>query len=298
MNDKFDQIRLLEALLFSAAEPLSPAQMERHLPEGSNLSELLEELRSLYANRGVHLVRVGNRWAFRSAPDLAPHMKLEKSAVRKLSRVAMETLAIIAYHQPVTRAEVEEIRGVALSKGTLDILLEIGWIKPKGRRRTPGKPVTWGTSDAFLDHFGLETLDALPGVEELKAAGLLDARPAVNALAARGALLGPDEIAEDTAPEDEAEDENGDEGEVAALPEDFGEDLVETEEGPHPEEVEADEQLAAEVADSMEDPATEEAVSAVEPRREPSEKTTAEPETATPPDPILEGAAPLRATVG
>ena len=187
MSERFQQLRLLEALLFAAAEPLGPEQLARHLPERADLETLLEELSGLYANRGVNLVRSGRRWAFRTAADLAPLMRFEKTVERKLSRAAVETLAIVAYHQPVTRGEIEEIRGVALSKGTLDALLEAGWVKPKGRRRTPGRPVTWGTAEAFLDHFGLESLDALPGVGELKAAGLLDTRPAIAALGARGA---------------------------------------------------------------------------------------------------------------
>ena len=215
MSARFEHIRLLEALVFASSEPLAPEALARFLPEGANVDELLSELASLYANRGVNLVRVGTAWAFRSAPDLAPMMKLEQTGTRKLSRVAMETLAIVAYHQPVTRAEIEEIRGVSLSKGTLDILLEAGWIKPKGRRRTPGRPVTWGTSQSFLDQFGLPSLEALPGVAELKAAGLLDARPAMTTLGERGLLPGPDEV------EPDAEDEEGE-----PLDEGFGEDLV------------------------------------------------------------------------
>ncbi len=187
MSERFQQLRLLEALLFAAAEPLGPEQLARHLPDQADLETLLEELSGLYANRGVNLVRSGRRWAFRTAADLAPLMRVEKTVERKLSRAAVETLAIVAYHQPVTRGEIEEIRGVALSKGTLDVLLEAGWVKPKGRRRTPGRPVTWGTTEAFLDHFGLESLDALPGAGELKAAGLLDTRPAVAAVGAQGA---------------------------------------------------------------------------------------------------------------
>ncbi|MDJ0610487.1 MAG: SMC-Scp complex subunit ScpB [Kiloniellales bacterium] len=176
MSERFQHLRLLEAILFAAAEPLSRSDLARHLPEGVDLDGLLEELRARYADRGVHLVPVGQRWAFRTAPDLSSLMLVEREVVKKLSRAALETLAIIAYHQPVTRAEIEEIRGVALSRGTLDTLLETDWIKPKGRRRTPGRPVTWGTSDGFLDHFGLESLEALPGVKDLKAAGLLDSR--------------------------------------------------------------------------------------------------------------------------
>ncbi len=204
MSADFQQLRLLEALLFASAEPLEPTQLARHLPEQADLDGLLEELGRLYANRGVNLVRFGERWAFRTAADLAPMMRIERKAERKLSRAALETLAIVAYHQPVTRGEIEEIRGVALSKGTLDTLLEAGWVKPKGRRRTPGRPVTWGTTDSFLDHFGLENLDALPGVAELKAAGLLDTRPAITALGARG-LLAQDSMVNAAPPEDEDE---------------------------------------------------------------------------------------------
>jgi segregation and condensation protein B len=230
MNEHFEQIRLLEALLFASAAPLSVAQLARHFPEETTLEPLLEELQGLYANRGVNLRRVGSDWAFRTAADLASRMTLEQVATRKLSRVATETLAIIAYHQPVTRAEVEEIRGVSLSRGTLDLLLELGWIKPKGRRRTPGRPVTWGTTGAFLDHFGLSSLEALPGMDELKAAGLIDSRPAVSALASRGKLF-------DVEPSDVDDDEEEQEtGETAAelLAADFGEDLL-ANEGDGPE---------------------------------------------------------------
>jgi len=163
-------------MLFASHAPLSEKDLAVRLPEGANIVGMLDELKAQFANRGVHLTPVGTGWAFRTAPDLAAYMEIEKSVVRRLSRAAVETLAIVAYHQPVTRAEIEEIRGVSLSRGTLDILLEAGWIRPRGRRQVPGKPITWGTSDAFLDHFGLESLSALPGVEELKAAGLLDKR--------------------------------------------------------------------------------------------------------------------------
>ena len=172
--DRFQQIRLLEAMLFASAEPLSERVLAARLPEESEVGALLKVLVDHYANRGVHLVQVGNRWAFRSAPDLAEHLRLETKVKRRLSRAAQETMSIIAYHQPITRAEIEEMRGVSLSRGTLDILLEAGWIRPRGRRRVPGRPVTWGTTDDFLDHFGLADIDDLPGVEELKAAGLLD----------------------------------------------------------------------------------------------------------------------------
>jgi segregation and condensation protein B len=225
----FDNLRLVEALLFASAEPLAPAQLARFLPDDCKLDRLLADLEALYANRGVNLVKRGGRWAFRTAEDLAPRMELEQQVTRKLSRVALETLAVISYHQPVTRAEIEEIRGVALSKGTLDALLEIGWIRPKGRRRTPGRPVTWGTSESFLDHFGLESLDALPGVEELKAAGLLDARPALTALSDRGLLPAAGSIEQERVEgedDDESDSEMIEGSERELLEETFGEDLL------------------------------------------------------------------------
>ncbi len=222
MSDRFQQLRLIEALFFTSAEPLGLDQIRRHLPDEADIEKLLAELASLCANRGVNLIQVGNRWALRTAPDLAPLMKIERAVVRKPSRAAVETLAIIAYHQPLTRAEIEEIRGVALSRGTLDTLLEAGWIRPKGRRRTPGRPVTWGTSEAFLDHFGLESLEALPGVAELKAAGLLDTRPAITALGSRGALPAVGEIAEERDPDVEDDEETF----GIPLAADFGEDLI------------------------------------------------------------------------
>jgi segregation and condensation protein B len=171
-----DPLRMIEALLFAAAEPLDEASLAARLPEASDVSALLVELEAVYAGRGVNLVQVGGKWAFRTAQDLSFLMQREAVKQRKLSRAALETLAIIAYHQPVTRAEIEEIRGVMLSKGTLDVLVETGWVRLRGRKRTPGRPVTYGTSDEFMNHFGLESLKDLPGLEELKAAGLLDSR--------------------------------------------------------------------------------------------------------------------------
>jgi len=186
MNDVDPQhLRLLEAILFSSTEPLTEPKLAERLPDGADLPVLLLELRNRYSDHGVNLVRAGKTWAFRTASDLAPLLRVDRRIERKLSRAALETLSIIAYHQPVTRAEVEEIRGVQLSKGTLDVLLDQGWIRPKRRRQTPGRPVTWGTSEAFLDHFGLESLTDLPGIEDLKAAGLLDARPAIQIYGAR-----------------------------------------------------------------------------------------------------------------
>jgi segregation and condensation protein B len=180
MMDRAQQLRIVEALLFAATEPLDDAAIAARLPEGADVPSLLAELEAFYRGRGVNVVRVAERWTLRTAPDLAAHLALERTIARKLSRAAIETLAIVAYHQPVTRGEIEEIRGVALSKGTLDTLIEMGWVKPKGRRETPGRPVTWVTSEAFLGHFGLESLTDLPGVEELKAAGLLDLGPVAS----------------------------------------------------------------------------------------------------------------------
>ena len=208
-EDRFQLLRLLEAILFASAEPIGEKALANRLPEGADLTGLLEELRGLYANRGMHLIQIEDRWAFRTAPDLADKLQIETEVTRKLSRAAIETMAIIAYQQPITRAEVEEIRGVALSRGTLDTLLEAGWIRPKGRRQTPGRPVTWVTTDAFLDHFGLESREALPGLEELRAAGLLDARSAISTLGAKA-------MSAMAAPEDTGEDEEAEEGEESA----------------------------------------------------------------------------------
>lgn len=181
-------LRLLEAILFAASEPLSEKALAERMPEGADLKALLEELKAAYAQRGVNLRQAGHSWAFRTAPDLGPALARERQKVRKLGRAMIESLAVIAFHQPVTRAEVEEIRGVGFNRGTLDALFEAGWIRPVGRRRTPGRPVTWGTTDTFLDHFGLESLADLPGLDELKAAGLLDKRPAIESYAVKGQM--------------------------------------------------------------------------------------------------------------
>jgi len=175
-------LRIVEAVLFASAEPIRERVLLQRLPDGVDLPGLLRELQSLYSTRGVNLMRSGDCWAFRTAPNLKSTLRLEVKVPRRLSRAAVETLGIIAYHQPITRAEVEEMRGVSLGRGTLDILLEQGWIKPRGRRRAPGRPVTWGTTDSFLDQFGLESLEALPGLDELKAAGLLDRRQVWSAI--------------------------------------------------------------------------------------------------------------------
>ena len=208
--DHREKLRILEALLFAAAEPLDEARLKAHLAETEGIAGLLDELRGFYAGRGVNLVHVAGKWAFRTAQDLA--YLLERFAVqeRRLSKAALETLSIIAYHQPVTRAEIEEIRGVTTSVGTLDILLETGWVRLRGRRRAPGRPVTYGTTEAFLSHFGLESIKDLPGLAELRASGLLDGNlppdfsvPEPTDIAA----LMPDEVPLDALDEDEPQDE-------------------------------------------------------------------------------------------
>lgn len=167
-------LRMVEALLFASRELLGVDEIAARLPSGANVPALIEALRRAYATRGVNVVEIGGKFGFRTAEDLAYLLAREQVEERKLSRAALETLAIIAYHQPVTRAEIEEIRGVSTSKGTLDVLLETGWIRMRGRRRTPGRPVTYGTTEAFLEHFMLTSVGDLPGLEELKGSGLLD----------------------------------------------------------------------------------------------------------------------------
>ena len=174
---RFDQaVRIAEALIFAAAAPLPEADIIRRLPEGPDPHAVLARLKQEYESRGVSLVRVGASWTFRTADDLGWLLSASGRETRKLSRAAMETLAIITYHQPATRAEIEEIRGVAVAKGTLDVLLETGWVRMRGRRRTPGRPITYGTTDQFLLHFALETIGDLPGLDELRGAGLFDER--------------------------------------------------------------------------------------------------------------------------
>jgi segregation and condensation protein B len=172
--ERIEELRILEALLFAADEPLDEKVVAARLPAGCDVRALLLELQNEYANRGVNIVRVGGKWSLRTASDLAWLLTRETVVTKKLSRAAIETLAIVAYHQPVTRAEIEEIRGVTTSKGTLDVLLETGWIRLRGRRKAPGRPVTYGTTEAFMSHFGLEALADLPGLDELKGAGLVE----------------------------------------------------------------------------------------------------------------------------
>lgn len=179
MSERHDRLRLLEALLFAASEPLAEDELTRRLGDSADVAALLRELGQLYAERGVSLVRLAGGWTFRTAPDLASQLQSERVVSRRLSRAAVETLAIVAYHQPSTRAEIEAIRGVTLARGTLDRLMELGWVRPHGRRDSPGRPLNWVTTPAFLAHFGLDTLAELPGIDELRAAGLLDIGPAV-----------------------------------------------------------------------------------------------------------------------
>ena len=176
VQPRAEELRLLEAMLFASAEPLDEKSLAARLPQGTNVREALVRLQGEYATRGVNLLRIGGKWTFRTANDLSWLLSKETVETRKLSRAAIETLAIIAYHQPVTRAEIEELRGVSTSKGSVDVLLETGWIRPRGRRKSPGRPLTYGTSEAFLSHFGLDAVGDLPGLEELKGAGMLDGR--------------------------------------------------------------------------------------------------------------------------
>jgi segregation and condensation protein B len=182
-------LRLLEAILFAAEEPLSPQALYERMGEDIDVGALLRQVQRRYAGAGINLVERDGRWAFRTAEDLADHLALNREEQRKLSRAALETLAIIAYHQPVTRAEIETIRGVSTSRGTLDTLMEAGWVKPGRRRESPGRPATWVTTPEFLDHFGLESIRDLPGLEELKASGLLDKRPAIETVPDTGDMF-------------------------------------------------------------------------------------------------------------
>lgn len=201
--------RILEALLFASSEALSPQELHERMPEGTDVGQLLQELKGDYEGRGVELVEMDNKWAFRTAKDLGDALALEKNVQKKLSKAAMETLAIIAYHQPVTRAEVENIRGVATHRGTLDALIEAGWVKPGRRRETPGRPLTWITTSDFLDQFSLSSIMDLPGMDDLKASGLLDRRPAIETIPAANDLFTQVEREEEMAEDDEPEEMEG-----------------------------------------------------------------------------------------
>ncbi len=194
-----DALRMVEAILFASAQPVTEKALKERLPSGVDVAALLGELQEVYAKRGINLRQIGGAWAFRTAADLAFLMNREAVQLKKLSRAALEVLAVIAYHQPVTRAELEDIRGVETSKGTLDVLMETGWIKFRGRRRTPGRPITYGTTASFLDHFGLQEVRDLPGIDELRGAGLLSARMPSN-FAIPVPFNDPDELTQDEDP--------------------------------------------------------------------------------------------------
>ena len=216
-----DALRRLEALLFAAKKPLTVEEMEERLGASEDnkidMRALLRELSDTYESRGFNLVNTGNNWAFKTAADLADTLEHQQEEERTLSRAAMETLSIVAYHQPVTRAEIENIRGVSTSKGTLDILIEAGWVKPGRRRQVPGKPLTWITTDGFLDHFGLQTLMELPGLEELQSSGLLDKRPAIETLPGTPDMFEDEErIAQEEEAEAQTEDETQEQAEKEA----------------------------------------------------------------------------------
>jgi segregation and condensation protein B len=187
--DDVDPLRLLEAMLFASASPISPQAMLERLPDSADLNVLLPQLKAQYEGRGIELVEINGQYAFRTAKDVGDALTVEKEVNKKMSKAALETLAIIAYHQPITRAEIENIRGVATHKGTLDILMEMGWVKPGRRRETPGRPLTWVTTNNFMDHFQLEAMTDLPGLDELKASGLLDRRAAIDTIPDTGDLF-------------------------------------------------------------------------------------------------------------
>jgi segregation and condensation protein B len=222
LSEQAQQLRMLEALLFAATEPLDERTLGERLPDGAEIPALVEELRQAYANRGVNLTKVAGKWAFRTAPDLHFVLQEYRQDTRRLSRAALETLAIIAYHQPITRAEIEEVRGVGLSKGTLDMLIEIGWVRMRGRRRTPGRPVTYGVTDAFLEHFGFESVRDLPGIDELKAAGLLEGEVPPGLLAITQGLEEDPLDDDDDGTESSADDESEATAEVIELSRDPG----------------------------------------------------------------------------
>ena len=180
-KDNFNFFKnVVEAIVFSSSQPVKIDILEKRVPTSIDLDEILKQLKDDYSKRGVSFEKINNSWAFRTSPEVSDNLTIEKTIRKPLSRPAMETLSIIAYHQPVTRAEIENIRGVSISKGTLDILLELEWIKPKGRRQSPGRPLTWGTTETFLDVFGLQDLSSLPGIADLKSAGLVGSKPLIT----------------------------------------------------------------------------------------------------------------------
>lgn len=247
-----DQLRLIEALLFASPEPLTVNAIRERMPEDADVGGLLMELQRIYEGRGVSLLNMDGHWAFRTSADLADALSMKKDIQRKLSKAAMETLAIVAYHQPVTRPEIENIRGVAISNGTLDVLMECGWVKPGRRRESPGRPLTWVTTPAFLDHFGLTALNDLPGMDELKSSGLLDARPAIDVTT--GSLFGAEDemLAEDLNDSDIDDEEDDDAYEESESSEDEAEEIVASEEGSE-EDISEDEEASDDDSDDEED---------------------------------------------
>jgi len=245
-----DAVRILEAILFASAEPVNTKTLHDRMPENSDVGGMLMALQAEYKTRGVNLIEMDGTWAFRTASDLGEALQVTKDVKRKLSRSAMETLAIIAYHQPVTRAEIENIRGVATHKGMLDILMEVNWIKPGRRRETPGRPVTWITTTNFLDQFGLESLMDLPGLDELKASGLLDRRPAIDALPTTGDLFSEEDVASFDDKEYGAEET---EVELRAAAEDDDADEEAIEAGVEPEDESDDEDFDDEDEDESDE---------------------------------------------
>ena len=205
-----ERARIIEALVFASAEPVAFKLLAPYLNDETELAEIIDLIKSRYDERsGIEFKVTGQTLAFRTRADIAAHLSLERPVQKPLSRAALEVLAIIAYHQPITRSEIEEIRGISLSRGTIDILLELEWIRPRGRRRTPGRPLTWGTSTAFLDHFGLSSVSELPGMEDLKSAGLLRKGAVIGGLGEASVMPedAPDSLGPDSLSEDELEDE-------------------------------------------------------------------------------------------
>ena len=201
----FERARIIEALVFASAEPVAFKKLSPYLNEETELAEIIDLIKSRYDDRsGIEFKVIDQTLAFRTRADIAAHLSLERPVQKPLSRAALEVLAIIAYHQPITRSEIEEIRGISLSRGTIDILLELEWIRPRGRRRTPGRPLTWGTSTAFLDHFGLSSVSELPGMEDLKSAGLLRKGAVIGGLG-ESSMMSEDDA--DNLSEEELEDE-------------------------------------------------------------------------------------------
>jgi segregation and condensation protein B len=226
LDDPAQQKRLIEALLFASPEPIKLRAIQSRLPDTADVGFILTQLQGEYAERGIQLIQLEDAWAFRTAPDIGPQLAINKKEEKRLSRAALETLSIIAYHQPVTRAEVENIRGVATNKGTLDVLMEAGWIKPGRRLETPGRPVTWITTTQFLDDFGVSDLNDLPGLAELKASGLLDTRPAIDTIPGARDLFS---ASNENNPEEGSETSIDENGEFDQKSDDRGQDEVEPE---------------------------------------------------------------------